>query len=247
MSGYSPYDRLVELAHEVDRLEVLAAAVLVGDPLAVLARVVEVQHRGDGVDPQPVDVVAVEPAHRARHQERAHLVAAVVEDRRVPVGVVALPRIGVLVQVRAVELVQAVGVGGEVRRHPVEDHADAALVELVDHRHQVGRRAVARRRREVAGGLVPPRSVERVLHDREELDVREPVRQAMLGERDRRARGSSGSADPRRACDPTIRGGPRRSTSARRAPAWRRAPPSTRRRPTRARGRSITESIDGGR
>ena len=174
---------LVELAQEHDRVEVLAAAELVGDPLAFVARVVEVEHRGDGVDPQPVDVVAVEPTHRARDQERPHLVAAVVEDRRVPVGVVALARVGVLEQVGAVELVQAVAVGGEVRRHPVEDHADAALVEPVDHRHQVGRRAVAGGRREEAGGLVAPRPVERVLHDRQELDVRETVRQHMVGDR----------------------------------------------------------------
>ena len=51
----------VQLPEESDRLEVLASAELVGDPLARLTRVVEVQHRRDGVDPQAVDVVAVEP------------------------------------------------------------------------------------------------------------------------------------------------------------------------------------------
>ena len=49
---------LVEPLEEVDRLEVLVAAEHVGDPLAGLARIVEVEHRGDGVDPQAVDVVA---------------------------------------------------------------------------------------------------------------------------------------------------------------------------------------------
>ena len=65
-----------------------------------------------------------------REQEAAHLVAAVVEDVAAPVGVEALPRVGVLVQVRAVEVGQAVLVGREVRRHPVEDHADAVLVQV---------------------------------------------------------------------------------------------------------------------
>ena len=103
-------DRFVELAEEHDRIEVLATAVLVGDPFAVVARVVEIQHRRHGIDPEPVDVVAIEPAHRTRHQERSHLVAAVVEDRRVPIGVEALAGIGVLEQVRPVELVEAVAV-----------------------------------------------------------------------------------------------------------------------------------------
>ena len=148
-----------------------------------LARVVEVEHRRHGVDAQPVDVVAVEPAQRAGDEERAHLAPAVVEDRRRPVRVVALARVGVLVEVRAVEAGEPVGVHREVRRHPVEDHADAALVQPVDHRHQLLRRAVARRRREVAGRLVAPRAVERVLHDRQQLDVGEAVGEDVVGDR----------------------------------------------------------------
>ena len=49
----------------------------------------------------------------------------------------ALARVGVLEQVRAVEVREAVLVVREVRRHPVEDHADAGLVQLVDERHEV--------------------------------------------------------------------------------------------------------------
>ena len=44
-------DRGVHLLQEADSVEVLPAAVDVGQPLAVLAGVVEVEHRGDGVDP----------------------------------------------------------------------------------------------------------------------------------------------------------------------------------------------------
>ena len=94
----------------------------------------------------------------------------------------ALARIGVLVEVRAVEETQAVRIPGEVRRHPVEDHADARLVQVVDEPHEVLRRAVARARREVAGALVAPRAVERVLHDRHQLDVGEAHALRVLGE-----------------------------------------------------------------
>ena len=48
----------------------------------------------------------------------------------------ALARVGVLVEVRAVEKGQAVLVGREVRRHPIENHADAVLVQVVDEVHQ---------------------------------------------------------------------------------------------------------------
>ena len=122
---------------ERDGLEVLAAAELVRHPLARLARVVEVEHRGDGVDAQPVDVELLEPEERVREQEVAHLVAAEVEDERAPVGMRAAARVGVLVERRAVEARERPVVAREVRRHPVEDHADAVPVQPVDEAAEV--------------------------------------------------------------------------------------------------------------
>ena len=72
-------------------------------------------------------------------QEVGDLGAAEVEDEGVPVGVEPLPRVGVLVEVRAVEVAEAVLVGREVGGDPVEDHADPALVEVVDQGHEVVR------------------------------------------------------------------------------------------------------------
>ena len=68
-----------------------------------LARVVEIQHRRDGIDAQAVDVVLVQPEQRIREKEIPHLVAAVIEDQRAPVPVLALPRIGMLEERGAVE------------------------------------------------------------------------------------------------------------------------------------------------
>ena len=163
----------VQPPQQVDRLQVLAASVAVGNPLPLAARVVAVEHRGHGIDPQSVGVVAVEPEERAADQEAPHLVAPVIEDVAAPVGVETFARVAVLVEMGAVEVTQTVGVGGEVRRHPVEDDADAALVESVDQGHEVLRRAEAARRREVAGRLVAPRAEERVLHHGKHLDVGE--------------------------------------------------------------------------
>ena len=180
--GEGAVDGLVEAPEEGDGLEVLAAAVVVGDPLPRLAGVVEVEHGGHGVDAQAVGVVAVEPEEGAADEELADLVAAVVEDGALPVGVEALARVLVLVERGAVEAAQAVPVGGEVGGHPVQDDADAVLVEHVDEVHEVLGRAVAAGRREVADRLVAPRAVEGVLHDRQELDVGEAHVPDVFGE-----------------------------------------------------------------
>ena len=97
--------------------------------------------------------------------------AAVVEDQRPPVRLLAPARVRVLVEVGAVEVDETVGVAREVGRHPVEDDADPAAVERVHESHEVLRRPVPAGRREGADLLVAPRSVERVLADRQELHV----------------------------------------------------------------------------
>ena len=171
--GTLALDQHVQLLEELDRLEVLAAAELVRHPLAGLARVIEIEHRRHRVDAQAVDVKLLEPEQRVAQQERAHFVAAVVEDQRAPVLVLALPRIGVLVERGAVEARQAVLILRKVARHPVEDHADAGLVKGIDEELEVVGRAEAAGRREEADHLVAPRAGERMLHHRQQLDVRE--------------------------------------------------------------------------
>ena len=71
--GYCSCARIVEFLEELDGLEVFAAAEFVGDPFARLAAVVEIEHRGHGIDPQAVDVVFVEPEQGVREQEVADL------------------------------------------------------------------------------------------------------------------------------------------------------------------------------
>ena len=161
------------LLQEADGLQVLAAAELVGMPLAVLARVVQVEHGGHGVDAQTVGVELLEPVQGVGDQEVAHLVASEVEHVGAPVGVLAALRVGVLVQGGAVEAGQGPLVLGEVGRHPVQNDADAGLVELVHQVAEVVRGAEARGGRVVAGDLVAPGAAEGVLGHRQELHVGE--------------------------------------------------------------------------
>ena len=163
----------VHLLEELHRLEVLAAAVLVRRPLALLAGVVEVEHRRDAVDPQPVGVELLEPVERVGVEEVAHLVPAEVEDVRAPLLVPAALGVGVLVERGAVEAGQRPLVGGEVAGHPVEDHADPGLVQPVDEQPEAVGVAEPRVRGEVRRHVVAPRAAERVLHHRHQLDVGE--------------------------------------------------------------------------
>ena len=54
-------DELVGATEKGDGFSVFLASVGVGQPFALLAGVVEVKHRGDGIDAQTVDVEAIDP------------------------------------------------------------------------------------------------------------------------------------------------------------------------------------------
>ncbi len=204
-SRVAPVGRPVEVAQELDGLEMFVPAVVVGEPLTVLARVVEIQHRSDCIDANPVEVVLVEPEHGARDQEAADLGPAVVEDGAVPVGVPSLPPVRVLVQRVPIEPAEPMAVGREMRRHPVEDDADACLVQLVDEVHQILGRAVAGARSEVRRALISPRRVIGMLGDGEQLDVGEPhvghVSDEGFGELPVRERVAGGVLPPRAEMD----------------------------------------------
>ena len=161
------------LLEEGDVLEVLAPAVDVGNPLPLLAGVVAVEHGGDRVHAQTVDVELLEPVAGVGDEEVAHLVTSRVEDVGAPVGMLAAARVGVLVQRRAVEAAQRPLVLGEVGGDPVHDHADPGAVQGVDEVAQLVGGAEARGGRVVAGDLVAPGPAEGVLGHGHELDVGE--------------------------------------------------------------------------
>ena len=98
----------------------------------------------------------LQPMQRARDQEALHLAPAEIVDVGVPVAMEALARIEMLVQRGAVEARQAVRIGREMRRHPVEDDADARRMQRVDEAGEAFGRAVAGARREQAERLVAP-------------------------------------------------------------------------------------------
>ena len=135
----------------------------------------------------------------------------------------ALLRVGVFVQVRAVEIAEAVFVAGEVRGDPVEDDADTVLMQVVDHVHQVLRGAITARRGEVAGRLIAPGAVERMLGQRHELDVGEAEVFHMGRPAWRQLRGSAANGRRLRGRASTSQDGLRRWTAgADSALRWRR-------------------------
>ena len=158
------------------------AAVLVGNPFAGFARVVQVKHGRHAIDAQAVHVILLQPEEGAADQETADFGAAIIKNGAGPLGMKTFARVGVLIEVSAVKTRQPVAIGREMRRHPIHEDSDAPLMQVIHQKHEVLRRAVTAGRRKISRGLVTPRPVKRMLGQRHELDVREAHLPAIGGQ-----------------------------------------------------------------
>src|SRR6476660_4747310 len=88
-----------------------------------------------------------------------------VEDQGAPIPVFTLPRVGVFVKPCSVELSQSKVVLREMARNPVQNDSDALLVATIDEMAKLVRIPKTARWRIVAGDLVTPGTVKRMLGD----------------------------------------------------------------------------------
>ena len=113
----------------------------------------------------------LEPEHRVADQEIPDLIAAEVENQGAPVGVLALTGIGMFVERGAVEPRETMGVFRKVRRNPVDDDPDAALVAAIHKFTKLIRRAEATGRGKVTANLIAPGFVVGKLRHRHEFNM----------------------------------------------------------------------------
>src|SRR5690242_5982924 len=94
----------------------------------------------------------------------------------------ALARIGVFVKMRTVEVAEPDLVLWEMRGHPIENYSNAALVKVVHEVHKIRWSAKPAGGSEIPGNLIAPGSIERMLHDRHQLDMSETGVVEIIGE-----------------------------------------------------------------
>src|SRR5690554_1428820 len=100
--------------------------------------------------------------------------ATIIVDQGTPILVSATAGVFMFVKCCAIKVGEGVLIIGKVPRHPVQYHADVVLVTLVDQVTQIIRAPVTAGRGIIAGGLVTPGFIQRVLGNRQQLNVGEP-------------------------------------------------------------------------
>src|SRR5450631_4403751 len=160
----------------------LTPSVLIGVPFARIAHIVKIEHGRNGIDAQSIDVVFAQPEEGAGDQEIAYLAAPIIKDIGAPLFMFTFTRISIFVQVGSIEVAQGMPVFREVCGNPVEDHADALLMHIVDEVLEILWRAETTGGSEVACGLIPPGAIEGKFCNGEQLDMRKTQIFHIVGE-----------------------------------------------------------------
>src|SRR5208282_2011631 len=134
-------DGFVQAPQEINGFEVFAAPEAIWNPVALPSTVVEIDHGGDGIYPQPIDMVLIEPEQGVAQKVIRHFAPAVVENQRIPISVAALARVGVLIERRAVKVCQPMRIIGEMAGDPVDDDTDALVMAALNKLAELVRRA----------------------------------------------------------------------------------------------------------
>src|SRR6185503_14743068 len=174
---------LIQLLQQRNRFEILASTKLIRLPLPFLAAVVEIQHRRHRIDTQSIHMKLVEPIERISDEEIAHLITPVVEDVRAPIRMFAFAWIEMLIKRGAIEATERKSIFRKVRGNPIHDHADAALVQVVDEVTKIIRLAVTGRGRVIVRDLITPRWSIWMFLERQKLHVGEAQFRDVVGKR----------------------------------------------------------------
>ena len=160
------------MLEELNRIQITVAAIAVRNPFALLSAVVEIQHRGNRIHAQSVDMIFVIPEQRIADQEVLHFILRIIKDLRAPVRVLPHAGISIFIRRRTIEIREAERIFRKMRGHPVQNHADAMLVQIVDQILEAQRRAVTAGRRIISGYLIAPGAIERMFGNSHELHMR---------------------------------------------------------------------------
>ena len=143
-------------------------------------------------------MILIEPEQGIADQEVLNLIATVIKNECIPVRLFPLLWICVFVEVRSIKIAESCFILWKMRRDPIQNHADALLMKVVDEIHEIGRRTKPAGRSKVTDDLVSPGTIERMFHDREKFDVRKTSVMDIIGQAGEPSRGRLASGYPHR-------------------------------------------------
>ena len=162
----------IQMFQQFHRFQILMAAVHIGHPLPVALPVIQVKHGSHRIHPDSVRMILLNPIKGIGNQVIGNLRPAVIINQCPPMRMRAFPRILMFIETGSVKVGKPIGIPWEMRRHPVQNDADAGFMHFIHKIFEILVRPVPGSRRIIPNDLISPGAVKRMLHHRHQFDMR---------------------------------------------------------------------------
>ena len=162
----------VQMFKKLNGLKIPVSSVLIGNPLSVFPAIIQVEHRRHRIHPKSVNMIKIIPVQSIRNQKVLYFRFSIIKNLCSPVRMFPEPRIRVFITRFPVELTQSVTVFRKMSRYPIQNHADAGLMQNIYHFHKSLRTAMSGGRRIVSRHLISPGTVKRMLQNAHQFYMR---------------------------------------------------------------------------
>ena len=146
-------------------------AVNIRNPLPWIFTIIQVQHGSHSIHTDSIRVVLVRPEQCIGNQEVGYSRTAIIINQSAPMRMSPLSRVLMFIYACPVKISQSKAVPRKMCRNPVENHADALPMHIIHKIHKIIRCSIPAGRRVIPGHLIAPGCVQRMLHNRKQLDM----------------------------------------------------------------------------
>ena len=161
----------IQMLKKFNSLQILVSAVFIGDPLTVFLTVIQVEHGCNRIYTKTINVAFLYPVKSVCDQEILHLRTSVIVDLGSPIRMLTLSRICMLIYSSSVKVNQSVCILRKMCRYPVKNDTDFLTVKIIHQIFEILRCSVAGSRCVIAGYLIAPGTVKRMLCDTHKLHM----------------------------------------------------------------------------
>ena len=155
-----------------NRIQIFIAAIDICNPFSIFLSIVQIEHRGNRIHAQSVYMKFPDPVQCVCNKEIFYFVFCQIKDSGSPIGMLTLSGIRIFKNTLSVKASQSMLIRTKVSRYPIQNDPDPVSMHQIDQVHEVFRCSIPCSRCIIAGHLVPPGSIKRMLGDPHQLDMR---------------------------------------------------------------------------
>ena len=163
--------RFIELLDELHGFQIATIPIFIRLPIAILPGIIQIKHIGHRIDTQAIDMELLQPKKCVGNQKALHFCTPIIKIRSSPFPVLCPLLIIRFIERLSIKVPQPLVILAKMAWHPVHDDRNPICMGLIHQILEILRAAIPTGHRIIAGCLIAPGTIIRMLTERHELQM----------------------------------------------------------------------------